>query len=138
MSKKKEDYTHRVTPLNTNTKLNSIFDQIFLYLGTLSISVLTFFFFQFNKMSNKSNPNVLRCAKQVYTNLQLKERSKLLESNSMPPEVIKLETLFSLTDKPTLDKLIRSFFGWTPTTHRRKNLQDFILMLDKEIDIHST
>lgn len=91
-------------------------------------------------MSNKTsiNPNVLRCAKQLFTNLQLTERTKLLESTSMPPEVTKMEKLFSLTDKVTLDKLIRDFFSWTPLTNRKKNLQDFVQQLDKELDIYST
>lgn len=89
-------------------------------------------------MTNPIDQNVLRCAKQLYTNLQLKDRSRLLEKNTMPPEVTKMESLLALTDKTTLNKFIRTFFSWTPPTNRKKNLQDFIILLDKELDVLST
>lgn len=86
-------------------------------------------------MTNPLDANVLRCAKQVYTNLQLKERVKLLSDMNVPLEVQKMEKLLQLTDKATLDTFVRKFLSWKHET-RKKNLSDFISQLDKEMEIY--
>ncbi|KAG2195244.1 hypothetical protein INT47_007973 [Mucor saturninus] len=45
-----------------------------------------------------------------------------------------MESLLALTDKTTLNKFIRTFFSWNPPNNRKKNLQDFITLLDKELE----
>ncbi|KAG2232483.1 RNA dependent RNA polymerase-domain-containing protein [Thamnidium elegans] len=86
-------------------------------------------------MANNVDANVLRCAKQVYTNLQLKERVKLLSNSDMPLEVKKMERLLNLTDKTSLDVFVKKFLNWNHES-RKKNLSDFIQQLDKEVEIY--
>lgn len=88
-------------------------------------------------MSNNVDANVLRCAKQVYTNLQLKERVRLLSNSDIPLEVQKMEKLLKLTDKSSLDTFVRKFLNWNHES-RKKKLNDFIQQIDKEIEIYRT
>ncbi|KAI7868277.1 RNA dependent RNA polymerase-domain-containing protein [Spinellus fusiger] len=71
-----------------------------------------------------NNPNVLRCAKQVYIHLGLRERIQLLSAkDTQPPEIVIFESLCAL-DPKRLDQVIRQFLQWTPPQGTKKTLKD--------------
>lgn len=91
-----------------------------------------------NKALSHLDPNVARCAKQVYTNLQLVERISLLsKTTTIPSEVDKMSRILSYSGKERLDKITRGFLVWSPPNNgRKKNLADFLLQLDKELETY--
>lgn len=78
--------------------------------------------------------DVVRCAKQIYNHLDLRDRIPLLSQyvRNLPPEVQKMQTL-CLTDKAELNNVVRKFLQWTPPPGSKKTIQDLIQRLDGAI-----
>ncbi|CEP16365.1 hypothetical protein [Parasitella parasitica] len=78
-------------------------------------------------------PVIIRCAKQIYHNLKLTHRIRLLANaatnTSLPPEVVKMQQLVAIADGKTLEKIVRSFLQ---DTRPNKSLNEFVALLDEE------
>ncbi|KAG0167406.1 hypothetical protein DFQ28_006904 [Apophysomyces sp. BC1034] len=75
---------------------------------------------------------VIRCAKQVYNHLGLRDRITALDIGdvaALPPEIRKMQTL-CLADQKELNNVVRQFLQWTPPTGSKKSLQDLLNRLD--------
>ncbi|KAI9283386.1 RNA dependent RNA polymerase-domain-containing protein [Sporodiniella umbellata] len=80
------------------------------------------------------DPNVLRCAKQVYNHLGLSDRiNQNLNSSTLFPEVIKMKQLLESTNKDVLDEAVKGFLRWKPPRQRKKTLSDFTSQIEHEI-----
>lgn len=77
---------------------------------------------------------IVRCAKQIYHNLKLTSRIQILNNatpaTSLPEEVAKMQQIVAIADKPTLEKIVRSFLQ---DTRPNKAIHDFMALLDQEI-----
>ncbi|KAI8647866.1 RNA dependent RNA polymerase-domain-containing protein [Parasitella parasitica] len=78
-------------------------------------------------------PLIIRCAKQIYHNLKLTNRIRLLSNaatnNSLPSEVVKMQQIVAIADGKTLERIVRSFLQ---DSKPNKSLNDFVSLLDQK------
>lgn len=80
------------------------------------------------------DPNISRCAKQIYNHLGLSDRiNHCSKPNALFPEIDKMKNLLALTDKNVLNETVKGFIRWTPPRQRKKTLADFTSQIDHEI-----
>lgn len=80
------------------------------------------------------DPFIIRCAKQVYYNLNMTGRITLLSniSGKLPAELDKMQQVMLLFDKDKLDSLVKKFIQ---NNNKRKTLEDFVSDLDLELKV---
>ncbi|KAF7727414.1 hypothetical protein EC973_007578 [Apophysomyces ossiformis] len=74
---------------------------------------------------------VIRCAKQVYNHLGLRDRIQALTNGSttLPTEITKMQTL-CVADQNELKQVVRQFIQHAPPSGSKKTISDFLKKLD--------
>lgn len=78
------------------------------------------------------SPTILRCAKQVYNNLNLSSHIENLSNTPMPVELSKMQQIVLLFNETKLEEVVKKFIQ---TSTPNKSVTDFIAQLDTELEV---